>query len=135
MPDAETLDLVGLLGQPIDPISCMPAGASRPATPPADASPHKQDDKRYHSLVDELIKTEKSYLSRLRALKINYADPLREFAKDRNTQIIPLYEAKNIFGNIDQVANASAAFLSDLESGDVADVCLRHVSDKPWRDS
>lgn len=133
----ETLDLVALIGEPIEPISCLPAPtAARPSTPPPEtSSPQKQDEKRYASLVEELVKTEKSYLSRLRALKINYADPLREFAKDRNTQIIPLYEAKNLFSNIDQVVNASAAFLSDLEAmanaGEiysVADICLRHVS-------
>lgn len=132
----DTLSLVNLLGQPLEPISCIPtAGPSRPATPPAESwSPRKQDDKRYQSLVEELVRTERSYLSRIRALKINYADPLREFAKDRNTQIIPLYEAKNLFSNIDQVVNASAAFLLDLEAmwadgsvDGVADICLRHV--------
>jgi hypothetical protein len=64
-----------------------------------------------------------------------YADPLRAFAKDQNTQIIPLYEAKNLFANIDQIVPASHAFLADLEAmwaseqgeGTVGDVCLRHV--------
>lgn len=138
--DPETLELVQLLGEPLEPITSLPrAGPSRPVTAPLDSSsPHKQDDKRYASLVEELVRTEKSYLSRLRALKINYADPLREFAKDRNTQIIPLYEAKNLFSNIDQIVNASAAFLSDLEAmaekGEIsiaADICVRHVSE-PW---
>lgn len=64
-----------------------------------------------------------------------YADPLRAFAKDQNTQIIPLYEAKNLFANIDLIVPASQAFLADLEAmwaseqGEttVGDVCLRHV--------
>ncbi len=65
-----------------------------------------------------------------------YADPLRTFAKDVNTRIIPLYEAKNLFANVDEIVTASSAFLSDLEeiwaaglgSQAVGEVCLRHVS-------
>jgi hypothetical protein len=68
-----------------------------------------------------------------------YADPLRAFAKDKNTQIIPLYEAKNLFANIDLIVPASHAFLADLEvmwaseqgEATVGDVCLRHVR-VPW---
>ena len=47
--------------------------------------------------------------------------------------ILPAYEAKVIFSNIDQIVSASEALLRDLEEKpngeDVGDVCLRHVRD------
>jgi len=66
----------------------------------------------------------------------SYADPLRKFAKDEMSKIIPLYEAKTLFCNIDAIVPAAAVFLADLEamfdagmgSSTVGDVCLRHVS-------
>lgn len=104
---------------------------------PQSWSPKKKEDasKRLGSLFEELVRTERSYLSRIRTLKTDYADPLREFSKDKSTQIIPAYEAKNLFANIDQVVVASAAFLVDLEQAwaagygpeVVGDICLRHV--------
>lgn len=66
----------------------------------------------------------------------SYADPLRHFAKQGYSVIIPAYEAKILFSNIDAVLPAAQTFLNDLEemwaSGQaenlVGDVCLRHVS-------
>ena len=65
-----------------------------------------------------------------------YAGPLRFFAKQGNTVIIPKYHAKTLFGNIDAVLPAAQTFLSDLEelwttgqaSTLLGDLCLRHVS-------
>jgi hypothetical protein len=67
----------------------------------------------------------------------SYADPLRNFARQDYTKIIPLYEAKALFTNIDAIVVASEVFSRDLEhlfaagSGSeiIGDVCLRHVSD------
>lgn len=66
----------------------------------------------------------------------SYADPLRKFAKEEMSKIIPLYEAKTLFTNIDAIVPAAAVFLADLEAmytsghgaATVGDVCLRHVS-------
>lgn len=45
--------------------------------------------------------------------------------------IIPVYEAKTLFANIDQVILASIKFVMDIERAtahDIAEVCLKHVS-------
>ena len=65
----------------------------------------------------------------------SYADPLRNFARQEFSKIIPLYEAKALFANIDNIIPASAAFSHDLEAmfaagagpSTVGDVCLKHV--------
>lgn len=52
------------------------------------------------------------------------------------SKIIPLYEAKTLFCNIDAIVPAAAVFLADLEAmfdagtgpTSVGDVCVRHVS-------
>lgn len=69
-------------------------------------------------------------------LKQSYADPLRKFARRPEEAILPAYEAKTLFGNIDTILPANEAFLVDLEEmlsgnsavGGVGDVCLKHVS-------
>ena len=51
--------------------------------------------------------------------------------------ILPLYEAKTLFANIDAIVPANTAFLFDLEqmarSGEgrpwIGDICLKHVRD------
>lgn len=67
----------------------------------------------------------------------SYADPLRRFAKRQETMIIPLYDAKVMFANIDAIVLAAEAFCQDLLMVDltgrvrdrgIGDVCLRHVS-------
>lgn len=109
---------------------------------------------RLGNLIDELVRTERSYLMRIQALKKvrraemfervgqrgadvqNYADPLRNFARQEFSKIIPMYEAKTLFTNIDAIVPSAAAFLNDLEKmqeegsgpSTVGDVCLRHVS-------
>lgn len=92
-------------------------------------------------MINELVKTERSYLRKLNILKKSYADPLRSFARTKDTAIIPPYEAKTMFGNLDSLIPASEAFLSDLERmlapngarmvGGVGDVTLKHVSITP----
>jgi hypothetical protein len=72
-------------------------------------------------------------------LKNDYADPLRSFARSRETAIIPAYEAKTLFGNIDNLLPVNEAFLMDLEKmlahngprtvGGVGDVALRHFKE------
>lgn len=72
-------------------------------------------------------------------LKENYADPLRTFARSRDTAIIPAYEAKTLFGNLDNLLPVNERFLADLEKmvaddgpetvGYIGDVALRHFKD------
>lgn len=91
------------------------------------------------SVVTELVKTERSYVERLRMLKDGYADPLRKFARNKDTAIIPPYEAKTLFANIDNLIPVNEAFLADLERmlkpdgpstvGGVGDIALRHFRD------
>ncbi|KAJ7684015.1 hypothetical protein B0H17DRAFT_985586 [Mycena rosella] len=91
------------------------------------------------SAINELVDTERTYVKRLRSLKNDYADPLRNFARSKNTSIIPAYEAKTLFGNVDNLLPVNEAFLTDLEKmlapngakvvGGVGDVALRHFKD------
>lgn len=58
--------------------------------------------------------------------------------RDRDTAIIPLYEAQRLFGNIGEIVAANQAFLADLEelmaegvhvlAARLGEVVLRHVS-------
>ncbi|THV08384.1 hypothetical protein K435DRAFT_641062 [Dendrothele bispora CBS 962.96] len=91
------------------------------------------------SAVNELVATEQSYVKRLRTLKHDYADPLRNFARSKSTAILPKYEAKTLFGNIDNLLPVNEAFLTDLEKmcapngartvGGIGDVALKHFKD------
>ena len=72
-------------------------------------------------------------------MKHDYADPLRKFSRNKDTAILPPYEAKTLFGNIDQLLPVNEAFLADLERmlkpdgprtvGGVGDVALRHFEE------
>ena len=82
-------------------------------------------------ITKELLNTERNYVKKLRILKAEYADPLRNFSKSKHTAIIPPYEAKTIFGNIDQLLPVNEAFLADLEKMEnggpgVGDIALKH---------
>jgi hypothetical protein len=91
------------------------------------------------SVINELVSSERTYVKRLQMLKNDYADPLRSFARSKETAIIPAYEAKTLFGNIDNLLPVNEAFLSDLEKmqasngsrtvGGVGDVALRHFKE------
>ncbi|WVQ81448.1 hypothetical protein IAT38_003572 [Cryptococcus sp. DSM 104549] len=153
----ETANILAHLGEPLKPLSTLPppppSTNGRPTTPSRLALSHDEDEdegedrnpgwsgakkeemkKRLDNLIEELVRTERSYLSRVHALKTAYADRLRLYAKDPNQQLIPPYEAKAMFANIEAILPASVAFLSDLEgmlsSGRpeelVGDVCLKH---------
>lgn len=92
------------------------------------------DTSALSSVVHELLTSERSYVKRLQILKHDYADPLRNFARSKDTAIIPAYEAKTLFGNIDNLLPVNEAFLADLEhmmtsGGGVGDVALRHFKD------
>ncbi|CAE7058756.1 unnamed protein product [Rhizoctonia solani] len=86
-------------------------------------------------VITELVTTERSYLKRLCMLKSSYADPLRSFAKTKDTSIIDAYAAKTLFGNVDQLIPVSEAFLADLEAmlaghgSGVGDVAIKHFRD------
>ena len=66
-------------------------------------------------MITELVTSERSYVRRLQILKNDYADPLRNFARSKETAILPAYEAKTLFGNIDNLLPVNEAFLTDLE--------------------
>ncbi|KAI0832749.1 hypothetical protein BC628DRAFT_1407153 [Trametes gibbosa] len=131
-------DLVASLGEPMDmdtePLSPSSApdtnlssiGSRIPATTNWDA---------FNEVLKELVNTERSYVKRLHILKTDYADPLRSFARSKETAIIPPYEAKTLFGNIDHLLPVNEAFLTDLEKMEkmahkggpgVGDVALKH---------
>ena len=81
---------------------------SLPLTKPSSAA-------ALQDVINELVATERSYVQRLRTLRDDYARPLREYAKNKDTLIIPQYEAKTLFGNVDQIVPVNEAFLVDLE--------------------
>lgn len=94
------------------------------------------DTSALSEVINELVNTERSYVKRLRTLKNDYADPLRQFSKSKSTAILPPYEAKTLFGNIDNLLPVNEAFLMDLEkmvapsgSRNIGDVALRHFKD------
>lgn len=97
------------------------------------------DSSALADVISELVATEQSYVKRLRILKSDYADPLRKFSRSKDTAILPPYEAKTLFGNIDNLLPVNEAFLTDLEKmmapngaksvGGVGDVALRHFKD------
>jgi protein ECT2 len=90
-------------------------------------------------ILNEFVSTERSYVKRLRTLKLDYADPLRTFARSKDTAIISLYDANTLFGNIDNILPVNEALLHDLEKmlspegphtvGFIGDVVLRHFKD------
>ncbi|KAF8663361.1 hypothetical protein AX16_000937 [Volvariella volvacea WC 439] len=97
------------------------------------------DTSALQSVINELVSSEQSYVRRLKLLKSEYADPLRNFARSKDTAIIPAYEAKTLFGNIDNLIPVNEAFLTDLEKmsapngpraiGGVGDVTLKHFKE------
>ncbi|KAF9464393.1 hypothetical protein BDZ94DRAFT_1161981 [Collybia nuda] len=97
------------------------------------------DSSALSSVINELVTSERTYVKRLQILKNDYADPLRNFARSKDTAILPAYEAKTLFGNVDNLLPVNEAFLTDLEKmmapngmravGGVGDVALRHFKD------
>ncbi|CCF47991.1 hypothetical protein NDA11_002901 [Ustilago hordei] len=105
-------------GSSITAVSSSLAASSSPSTAhklPTASKASEIDPARLFGRVQELIDTERSYVRRIDVLHQKYAIPLRTLAKDRDTAIIPLYEAQRLFGNIGEIAGANRAFLNDLE--------------------
>ncbi|KAJ7765035.1 hypothetical protein DFH07DRAFT_811208 [Mycena maculata] len=121
-----------ILSSPLDPETDGPDRAGQRKRALTDSS-------TLASAINELVDTERKYVKRLRSLKNDYADPLRNFARSKNTSIIPAYEAKTLFGNVDNLLPVNEAFLADLEKmltpngtkvvGGVGDVALRHFKE------
>ncbi|KAG8763089.1 hypothetical protein FRC12_008720 [Ceratobasidium sp. 428] len=142
-------ELVSSLGEPMPAqgLPYLPRSTSAPATTSSLASlasapssiPMSRslsaDAAVLSEVVTELVTTERSYLKRLCMLKSSYADPLRSFAKTRDTSIIDAYAAKTLFGNVDQLIPVSEAFLADLEvmlaghGPGVGEVAVKHFRD------
>ncbi|KDR83964.1 hypothetical protein GALMADRAFT_133349 [Galerina marginata CBS 339.88] len=144
LPD-EIQDLVLSLGNPLPSES---SGEFLPSTSDPSLNDIDRAAQRKRALMDpsalslvinELVTSERSYVKRLQILKNDYADPLRNFARSRDTAILPPYESKTLFGNIDNLLPVNEAFLTDLEKmfapnglkavGGVGDVALRHFKE------
>src|SRR6266478_5708367 len=91
--------------------------------------------------INEFVSTERSYVDKLHILKKEYADPLRHFARSKDTAIIKPYHANTLFGNIDALIPVHEAFLEDLDKmlagvngrgedgrgvGGIGDISLKH---------
>ncbi|KXN89579.1 Rho guanine nucleotide exchange factor gef2 [Leucoagaricus sp. SymC.cos] len=140
----EIQDLVLSLGQPVAfSTSEMFSSSSSSSVSNPDHIPGRKrtltDTSALTSVITELVTSERTYVKRLQMLKNDYADPLRTFARSKETAIIPAYEAKTLFGNIDNLLPVNEAFLVDLEKmlvpsgsrtvGGVGDVALRHFKE------
>jgi hypothetical protein len=94
--------------------------------------------------INEFVSTERSYVEKLHTLKKDYADPLRQFARSKETAIIKSYQANTLFGNVDALIPVHEAFLEDLDKmlaemnngsknessvGGIGDVSLKHFKD------
>ncbi|KAI1796072.1 hypothetical protein LXA43DRAFT_988206 [Ganoderma leucocontextum] len=126
-------DLIASLGESVDMVPEPPSQANEDAQA-ATRRRAMTNTSAFADLVKELIATERNYVKKIRILKTEYADPLRSYSKDKHTAIIGPYEAKTLFGNIDQLLPVNEAFLADLEKMDrdgngnpgVGDVALKH---------
>ncbi|KAI0921011.1 hypothetical protein AcW2_006119 [Taiwanofungus camphoratus] len=134
-PDVQ--DLVASLGEPLDfksgPSSMHSSLESITDIPTSENRRRAMTNtSALADIIRELVTTERSYVVRLRTLKNDYADPLRMFSRNKDTAILPPYEAKTLFGNIDNLVPVNEAFLEDLEKmavpngPGVGDVALRH---------
>ncbi|KAG9317464.1 hypothetical protein JVU11DRAFT_1666, partial [Chiua virens] len=139
---SDVQDLVLSLGDPWlgqDDNNILPSATETTITPHAGDLQRKRsvtDLAALSEVINELVNTERSYVKRLRTLKNDYADPLRQFSKSKSTAILPPYEAKTLFGNIDVLLPVNEVFLTDLEkvvapngSQNIGDVALRHFKD------
>ncbi|OBZ70183.1 Rho guanine nucleotide exchange factor gef2 [Grifola frondosa] len=95
----------------------------------------KADFSKLADQINELVVTERSYVQRLSMLKVNYADPLCGFSKDKNTLIVGPYQSNTMFGNVRNLLPVNKAFLEDLEllnsvnGPGVGDVARRHFKE------
>nr|VWP01704.1 Mixed-linked glucanase [Ganoderma boninense] len=130
-------DLIASLGESVDMVPEAIQPSPSQANEDAQAATRRRamtNSSAFTDLVKELIATERNYVKKMGILKTEYADPLRSYSKDKHTAIIGPYEAKTLFGNIDQLLPVNEAFLADLEKMDptgngkpgVGDVALKH---------
>ncbi|WRT68909.1 uncharacterized protein IL334_005891 [Kwoniella shivajii] len=113
----ETANLLAHLGEPLKPLSTLPLPVSTNGTTSSRLSlPPDPEDTDACPLWSGSKKEEMS--NRLNNLieELSYADRLRLFSRDPNQQLIPPYEAKAMFANIEAIVPASAAFLTDLDA-------------------
>ncbi|KAN0126892.1 hypothetical protein V8E52_000532 [Russula decolorans] len=137
-------ELVASLGEPLGSQSDADSVQSRSLDNDDDANTDTRrktitNSSAIEDILNEFVATERSYVKRLRTLKHNYADPLRTFARSKDTAIISLYDANTLFGNIDNLLPVNEALLADLEKmvspegpqtvGFIGDVALRHFKD------
>ncbi|KAF8622083.1 hypothetical protein AX15_007227 [Amanita polypyramis BW_CC] len=141
----EIQELVLSFGNPLssntssDMLSSAPGTSLNESEGPTQRKRAMTDTSGLQSVINELVASERSYVKRLQILKNDYADPLRNFARSKETAILPAYEAKTLFGNIDNLLPVNEAFLTDLEKmmtpygpktvGGVGDVALRHFKE------
>ncbi|TFY55472.1 hypothetical protein EVG20_g9304 [Dentipellis fragilis] len=136
-------ELIQSLGDPLSEFEEQEAPSAEALAEERDTESRIQDmtdTSAIQELITELVTTERSYVKRLHILKQDYADPLRSFARSKETAIIPAYEAKTLFGNLDDLLPVNQALLSDLEKmmlpdgpqtvGSVGDVVLRHFKER-----
>ncbi|KAF4602112.1 hypothetical protein EYR40_005316 [Pleurotus pulmonarius] len=144
LPD-DIQDLVLSLGEPLDSCSetSILSSSSNSAINNTDGPLQRKraltNTSALTSVINELVSTERSYVQRIRTLKNDYADPLRKFSRSKETAIIPSYEAKTLFGNIDNLVPVNEAFLADLDAmmasndegpvGGIGDICLKHFKE------
>ncbi|KAI0722338.1 hypothetical protein C8T65DRAFT_600229 [Cerioporus squamosus] len=128
-------ELIASLGESMDLVPSTQPSPSHDNTDMTRAATRRRAMTNSSALTDiikELVTTERNYVKKLRILKTEYGDPLRTFAREKTTAIIPPYEAKTLFGNIDHLLPVNEAFLADLEKMDqdrgpgVGDVALKH---------
>ncbi|KAI0307231.1 hypothetical protein B0F90DRAFT_1807884 [Multifurca ochricompacta] len=132
-------ELVASLGDPLNSHSDSETVRSRSENRNNNNDATMYSSSAIEDILDEFVTTERSYVKRLRTLKHDYADPLRTFARSKDTAIISLYDANTLFGNIDNLLPVNEALLADLEKmlspegpqtvGFIGDVILRHFKD------
>ncbi|KAH8913615.1 Dbl homology domain-containing protein, partial [Atractiella rhizophila] len=114
IPDATSL-LLPYLGSSLPPLRRLSrALSSHPLPSSLSSMPQKtarHNPQALSSRLRELVDTERSYVRRLG----NYALPLRTFAKDKNSLIIPPFEARVLFGNVEALLGLNEQFLGVLE--------------------
>ncbi|WVF65702.1 hypothetical protein IAT40_000433 [Kwoniella sp. CBS 6097] len=127
-PGEETANLLSHFGDPVRPLTTLPAPpvtVGGPSSSSRSSDSHDLADGTSHFRLDQADRDQ------------NYADRLRLFARDPNQQLIPPYEAKVMFANIEAIVPASSTFLQELDSmmqagqaeNLVGDVCLKHLKD------
>ncbi|KAG8937079.1 hypothetical protein FRC02_006279 [Tulasnella sp. 418] len=141
-------EIVASLGPVLSSVDEKPGNAiTRSASAPTVIDSNEPDTREYsaasttalNDIINELVSSERSYVNKLRIMKRDYADPLRNFSKQKESTLLPGYEANTLFGNIDAILPANEAFLTDLERmlapngsktvGGVGDVALKHLRD------